>query len=404
MAGILEETSCMKIVLFLVLIFAMPFSASAATLYFSPSSGTQTIGKPFTVTVYAASTDQALNAISAQIQVPSERFTVVSASSVGSVVNFWVQQPTVSGNTVMLEGVVMNPGYQGAGAKVASFVLVPRSEGSGTLTFSDASVLANDGQGTSILTSTGSASYTITESLTTPVEPQAPETVEVAPHEEVDTTVPATTPPQVTYYDAEVGINDLVALRGTTYGRGVVELLVYQGGSLLNTEYAYSAPEGDFAFVLAKHLPAGSYTLRLRVTTEDGSVSPESDTLPLEVRTDWKGMFGWLGVGHLALFALVILASIGLLGVLHAIGFDRLFRMTREIHARENEARDVTRRVFDILKKDLNTHVRKIRNASEDRILTKEELEFLASFEEELDEAETVLKRKKSLRRKKSST
>ncbi len=144
----------------LVLLFVLPSSSHAATLYLSPSSGSFDIGKNYSVSVYLSSSDQAANAVSASISVPSDLFNIISASSAGSIVNFWVSEPEVSGSSVSFEGVILNPGYQGSGGKVATLTLSPRRAGTGSVSFGSASVLANDGKGTNILSSTQSASFT----------------------------------------------------------------------------------------------------------------------------------------------------------------------------------------------------------------------------------------------------
>ena len=107
----------MRTLLFLLLLLS-PLATQAATLYFSPSSGNYDVGKTITVSVYVSSPDEAVNAVSASLSVPSDLYSIVSASSVGSVINFWVSQPTVSGNTVSFEGVVLNPGYQGTAGRL----------------------------------------------------------------------------------------------------------------------------------------------------------------------------------------------------------------------------------------------------------------------------------------------
>ncbi|OGZ31540.1 MAG: hypothetical protein A3H02_02420 [Candidatus Niyogibacteria bacterium RIFCSPLOWO2_12_FULL_41_13] len=139
----------------------LPATAEAATLYFSPSSGTHAIGAPFTVSVYISSADQAINAASGVISFPTDKLLVESISKSSSVFSLWVQEPSFSNSagTVNFEGIVLNPGYIGSVGKVLTLNLRAKSAGLASLNFSSGSVLANDGKGTNILTSLGSASF-----------------------------------------------------------------------------------------------------------------------------------------------------------------------------------------------------------------------------------------------------
>lgn len=389
----------MKHVFVALALFLVPYGASAATLYLSPSSGSYPAGKPFTVNVFASSQGEAMNAVSATILVDPNKFSVTSASSIGSIVNFWVQQPQVSGSNISFEGVVLNPGYQGAGAKVASFVLVPKGSGNGSVSFSSASVLANDGQGTNILETTSGATYTITEAIvipppvvTPPKEESKEDPIEVAPPAPSQGVAES---PQVTHYTEHLSYGDLVAVRGVTYENATVEFLMYEKSALITTDYAVSNSSGDYSVVLAKRYVPGTYQLFVRVTTGEGLKSEATGPFGIKVDGGVFASLDWLTVGHLALLVLGILAIIGALSVFHAVGFNRLFKLTHELRQSHNESTDMAKRVFEILKKDLASHVKKIRLAGETRLLTNEELAFLREFEEELEEAETALRSKK---------
>lgn len=390
----------MRTLIIAAALFLLPASAGAATLYFSPSSGAQAAGKAFTVNVYASSPDQAMNAVSADIAVDG-MFTVVSASSVGSVVNFWVEQPSVSGSTVSFEGVVLNPGYQGSGAKIASIILMPKKAGTGAVSFSSASVLANDGQGTEILASAGSASFAVSEAAPAPAPAKAPQEEAEEPEEAQEEPEEMDAPPSplVSERDETVAEDGRPAFKGVAGAGDAVEFLVYKDGILVATEQVQADDLGNFSALLSARLAPGEYEVRVRAV-RDGAASEEAGPFPLLVKRSPLS-FGFLTSELAALAALASLAVIALVAVLHAYGFRRLFKVANEIAARHEASADVTARVFDLLKKDLAAHVRKMRDAGEDRVLTKEELEFLADFEDELAEAEEVIAKKKRPRAKK---
>ena len=164
-----------------VLFFGSFFVATntlAATLYFSPSSGAKQVGKTFTVSVYVSSADQVMNAASGEIDVDSDKLEVVSISKSGSLFSLWAQEPSFSADTVRFEGIVLNPGYKGSGGKLISFTLKAKAVGDAQVRLTNGSVLANDGNGTNILTSMGSARFSLEgvnanptpEESTSPVE------------------------------------------------------------------------------------------------------------------------------------------------------------------------------------------------------------------------------------------
>jgi hypothetical protein len=155
-----------------VFLLARSSNAYAATLIFSPSSGTYNVGTNFTVNVYLSSADQAMNAASGVINFPADKLEVVSFSKEGSIFNLWVQEPTFSNNigTFNFEGVVLNPGFSGQNGKIITINFRSKAAGKANLNFSSASILANDGQGTNIITSLGNATFDINNPPNIPIQ------------------------------------------------------------------------------------------------------------------------------------------------------------------------------------------------------------------------------------------
>lgn len=142
-----------------------PTRAQAASLYFTPSSGVYQAGDLFTVNVYVNSAESTMNAASGVVAFPQDKLEVLSLNRGGSIFSLWVQEPTFSNSigTINFEGVVLNPGFTGSGGKIISINLKAIKSGPASLTFASGSILANDGQGTNILSSTGSANFTVKE-------------------------------------------------------------------------------------------------------------------------------------------------------------------------------------------------------------------------------------------------
>lgn len=167
----------------LFLFFCMVDSASAATLKFSATQG-YAIGATIPVKVLVTTDGLPLNAVSASISYPIDKLQLQSVSKAGSIISYWVEEPTTSvPGTVSLEGLVLNPGWSGNSGTVVTLNFKVVSSGSANLGFAKASILANDGLGTNILTSaiptvinlTGGAPVLETEEAVTSGTPSAPQ-------------------------------------------------------------------------------------------------------------------------------------------------------------------------------------------------------------------------------------
>jgi four helix bundle protein len=153
-----------NILLFLLVacfLILAPKGAQAASLYFSPSSGSYNVGSTFTVNVYVSSEDQAMNAASGIISFPLDKLEVISLSKNNSIFSLWVQEPSFSNNlgTINFEGIVLNPGFTGSNGKILAITFKVKSAGVANLNFSSGSVLANDGKGTNILKTLSNATF-----------------------------------------------------------------------------------------------------------------------------------------------------------------------------------------------------------------------------------------------------
>ena len=151
--------------IFLILLF-FPLTSFGANFTFSPSSGAYKIGQSFSVSLYVSSPSEAINAFSGKINFPSSYLNVSSVSISSSIVNFWTVSPKVDGSTVVFEGLVVNPGYQGSSGKILTINFSPKASAVANLSITGAAILANDGLGSNVLSGTlPTASFTIGEGV-----------------------------------------------------------------------------------------------------------------------------------------------------------------------------------------------------------------------------------------------
>ncbi len=171
---VLAATLCLLAFFF----FGFPVGVHAATLSFSPSSGSYAAGDPLSVGVFVSSGGVAINAGSGVVSFPKDKLEVTSISKNQSIVSLWVQEPSFSNaaGTVNFEGIVLNPGFSGSSGRLITINFRVKALGSAPLSFSGGAALANDGEGTDILTSMGTAQFTLAsrEEIPLPAEEGIP--------------------------------------------------------------------------------------------------------------------------------------------------------------------------------------------------------------------------------------
>lgn len=148
----------------LVLVLTIfPAGVKAATLYFSPSTGSFNVGQNFSVSIHVSSTGQAMNAISGVVSFPQDKLRITSLSQASSIISLWVQEPEFSntGGTASFEGIVLNPGFTGSAGKIVTVHFSAKAAGNAIVSFASGAILANDGKGSNILTSLGTTAFAL---------------------------------------------------------------------------------------------------------------------------------------------------------------------------------------------------------------------------------------------------
>lgn len=159
---------------------------SAATIGFSPSSGSYKVGDTINVKIYISAESKSVNAVAADIKYPSDILSLSSISKTGTIINLWAEEPSFSNvsATASFEGVILN-GYTGNSGTTVTLIFRAKAAGTANLSFSSASVLANDGNGTEMLNTKGTSSLKISNAPIV-VKPVVKDEGPVAP---IDTTI-----------------------------------------------------------------------------------------------------------------------------------------------------------------------------------------------------------------------
>lgn len=284
-------------------------NAHAATLTLSPSAGTFTEGKSFSVRVLVGSGGESVNAVSGKINFSTDTLTLTSLSKSG-VVSLWAQEPTYSNSSgaVSFQGVMLN-GYSGSSGTVITMTFRAKAPGTGTVSISTSgsSVLLNDGQGTNALSSAGSASFTIAAAAvkpTTPTPTPTPTPKPTTPEPEPVVPEPVVVPPPVvttviplvfTDYQTILAPGSFIVAKGTAPANSMVMITLtrtaYDGTTSVSQIPILATQNGTFTFVSEEKVAEGSgYSL---VASVDGQ-----HTAPLKMTV--KNSFGFIVSGWVA--------------------------------------------------------------------------------------------------------
>jgi len=152
--------------IFCVSLFAPFFgtqAAGSASLFFSPSSGTQTLNKSFTLKFMVDSGGGlGINAGEGSIKFDPTYLNVTNLSDSGTIFKLWVTDPSYSNSAGTIKFGGGLPGaYKGTAGLIFSITFSPKKIGSTKISMTSGAVLAPDGKGTDILGGLGSASFTI---------------------------------------------------------------------------------------------------------------------------------------------------------------------------------------------------------------------------------------------------
>jgi len=152
-------------------------TAEAASLYFSPSSGSYHAGENFTISI-KVKTDLAINAIEGVFSFPTRYLEVMRLNKNSSIINLWIQEPSFSNigdfGNVSFEGVILNPGFTGSAGKIIDIVFQVKNKGAVELELLKTAILANDGLGTNVTTLDGKAEFILLAEKIQPEEEKIP--------------------------------------------------------------------------------------------------------------------------------------------------------------------------------------------------------------------------------------
>lgn len=371
---------------FLVALVVMPFSARAAVLSVSPSTGTFEEGQRIIVNIQVSS-DVAMNAASGVLTFPKDLLTVEYVNK-GSVLNFWVTEPSYSNTagTVKFEGVSLS-GFQGSNGSILTVAFRAKKAGSAQVSFQAGQLLANDGQGTDITNGLNGGTYTLNQVTRAPANtkpaPQ-PEPIEEAVPEPVQ---PAPKPQglvsPVIALSSQQGLPTIIG--ESAYAKSDVLVTFTAGdGSKIFISGSTDA-DGSFASVVPRVLRSGSYHVTAVIVLPNGVATDPSSPLLVPVGGIVSIDLGWNTL--LYIFLLLLVIGVGLMYVALRMRSKKPLPQSRVVRE-AREAETVLHKSFALLRQDLRSYLkdkRRSRTGSAD--------DDLESLSEDLDQAEEFIEK-----------
>ncbi len=189
------------VVLAFGIVGAWAHPALAASLQFSPSSGSHAQGSTFQVNIAINPEGDPVNSAQGTLRYDTSVLSVTSVSTNGSAFNLWVEEPSFSASagTISFSGGGTTP--LARTSNIATITFRGTAIGTGAVSVDEVTILAGAGQ--DVTGDSGSASYTITAAAPAPtpepepvsaigsggggIPPQPPRRIDSETHEEEDT-------------------------------------------------------------------------------------------------------------------------------------------------------------------------------------------------------------------------
>lgn len=165
-----KKRSYVQPILGFLVVFALVFTvvtaqaAGGASLKISPNTGVYEVGSTVDVSFLLDTGGDSVNTVNADIQFPPDKLQVVNPAASTSFISLWVTAPTYSNTdgTLSFAGGLPNPGIKTSAGVISTVTFRVKAAGQATVRYAATSkVLRNDGEGTNILSSTGTATFTL---------------------------------------------------------------------------------------------------------------------------------------------------------------------------------------------------------------------------------------------------
>lgn len=302
----------------LLSLLVLPRSVGAAegVLYVAPEIGSYVVGDTFTVSVYADSDGETVNAAEAELTFNPSHLRVESVSTEGSILTSWSTQPTFSNE----KGVVTFSGwtkerFSGKDGLLVTITFTALTTAQSNAYLAAGAILAADGRGSNIITSMKSGVYTVAPRQVLPTVPSTSTSSEVVSEAVNVRTMPV---PVLDTASIVARVGEPIVIKGKSEPDAEVYVHFARGSDPELVSTLLGASDGSFTFTSPDPGEVGVYRLWVEAKGVDGVKSLPSEKLKLTLRAEGLtanvlsgGASPWelFGVIGFAVFLLALLAG-----------------------------------------------------------------------------------------------
>ena len=172
--------------LFLSSIFYIlnPFSAFAAEISFDAKTTQTQVGEQFKIDLIIDTEQKSINAFEGRIAFPSDLIEIKEVRDGNSIVNFWIERPSITSKSYILYSGITPGGFSGQNGLIFSLIFESLKEGQGAIEIQNTRALLNDGLGTESSLTVNNLEFRIQELRI--ADPLYPKPYILAPIEDID--------------------------------------------------------------------------------------------------------------------------------------------------------------------------------------------------------------------------
>ncbi|MDQ5893098.1 MAG: hypothetical protein QG640_109 [Patescibacteria group bacterium] len=198
--------------------------------------------------------------------------------------------------------------------------------------------------------------------------------------------------PIITDYPTELGKDDLLRIRGTSYPLTNIEVVVEDSKGIKTSQIGHVVVDGSFGMVWAKDLDTGTYTLTARAIDKKEAKSNFTKPINFTVKHSLFSSISSAVLGWLSLLIILILL-LGGIALLIIFFIHRSKKMKNSIRKEIRSAELAVHKAFDILRDNVQDQITTLEKARSKRPLTKEEEKVIKHLQANLTKAEAYIEK-----------
>ena len=161
-----------------------PFVAFAVEISFDAERTQMQVGEQFKVNLIIDTEQKSINAFEGKIVFPSNLIEIKEVRDGNSIVNFWIERPSINSKSYILYSGITPGGFSGQNGLIFSLVFESLKEGQGAIEIQNTKLLLNDGLGTESSLTVKNLEFRIQDLETT--EPLYPKSYILYPPKDTD--------------------------------------------------------------------------------------------------------------------------------------------------------------------------------------------------------------------------